>query len=59
MTITITSIKIYFTVYTQIKEMIVEVLTSQEVSGSPGPYIPTFYLEKGLHICPIEASKVR
>ena len=44
----------------QIKEMIVEVLTSQGVSGSPGPYIPTFYLlESGLHVCSNEASKVR
>ena len=50
----------YFALYVQIKEMIVEVLMSQGVSGSPGPYIPTFYqLESGLHMCSIEASKVR
>ena len=45
--------------YIQTKKMITQVLMSQGVSGSPGPYIPTFYqLEGSLHICSIEASKV-
>ena len=40
--------------------MIVQVLMSQGVSGLPGPYIPTFYqLDKDLHICCSETSKVR
>jgi len=44
--------------YMQTKEVIVQVLTSQGVSGLPGPYIPTFYqFEKDLRICSIEASK--
>ena len=39
--------------------MISEVLISQGVSGLPGPYIPTFYLDKDLRLCSSEASKVR
>ena len=47
-------------VHLQTKEMIVQVLMSQGVSGSPGPYIPPFYqLEGSLHIYSIEASKVK
>ena len=44
----------------QTREAIIEVLMSQGVSGSPGPYIPTFYqLDVGLHIGSSETSKVR
>ena len=44
----------------QAREMIVQVLMSQGVPGLPGPYIPTFYqLDKDLHICFSETSKVR
>ena len=44
----------------QTREAIIEVLMSQGVSGSPGPYIPTFYqVDVGLHIGSSETSKVR
>ena len=43
----------------QTKDAITEVLMSQGVLGSPGPYIPTFYqLDMGLHSGSSDTSKV-